>query len=606
MSTVTRTRRSRAPRAARRHATSSAIAAAAPGPGVENAEIARILREVGDLLEVEGANPFRIRAYRNAARTVEAHPERVDALARTAPERLTELPGIGEDLAGKIVEIVGTGRLAALAELERAAPAGIVELMRVPTLGPRRARALAEQLGVRSLAGLRRAAESGKVRDLPGFGTRTEERILHELETRGAEAPRVLRARAAQYGEALLAHVRAIDGVERADLAGSFRRCRETVGDLDILAAAKRGADVGAGFVTYPAVRDVLAQGPTRASVRLRSGIQVDLRVLPPESYGSGLHYLTGSKAHNIAIRRLGQERGLKINEYGVWRGTRRIGGREEREVFEAVGLPWIPPELREDAGEIDAARDGKLPKLVELADIRGDLQMHTTDSDGRDTLEAMVEGAQALGYEYVAITDHTPNVRVAGGLDRAGFRRQMKRIAKLNGALHGIRVLAGAEVDILPDGTLDLDDDTLAALDVVVVSLHARLTLPAPEQTRRVLRALAHPSVDILAHPTGRLIDRRHGADFALDEVLRAAGDQGLLLEVNGQPERLDLNEVMARAAIDHGVKLVVDTDAHAVQELRFMRWGVDQARRGWAERADVANTLPLARFLALLHGKR
>ncbi|HEX5830299.1 MAG TPA: DNA polymerase/3'-5' exonuclease PolX [Gemmatimonadaceae bacterium] len=572
---------------------------------VENAEVARIFREIAELLEIEGANPFRVRAYRGAARTVEELPEPVATLAAD-PARLTELPGIGEDLAGKIVQITRTGTLPMLGELEHEAPRGAAELMRVPGLGPKRAKALCERLGIRSLGGLERAARMGRIRALPGFGEKTERKILDELAARGAEEHRMLRSVAAQYAEALLAYVRALDGVRRAEIAGSYRRCRETVGDLDILVCCAPRTPVVAHFCGHHEVARVLARGPTRASVRLRSGLQVDLRVLAERSFGAGLHYFTGSKAHNIAVRRLGQQRGLKINEYGVFHGERWTGGRDEADVFAAVELPWIPPELREDRGELDAARDGTLPHLVELGDIRGDLQMHTTDSDGRDTLDAMAEAAEALGYEYLAITDHSPSVRIAGGLDRAGFRRQMRRIERLNAKRRSLTILAGAEVDILADGSLDLDDDTLAALDLVVVSLHSRLELPVAEQTRRVLRALEHPSVDILAHPTGRLIGRRRGAALDLDTVCRAAVRHGVMLEVNGQPERLDLDDVAARAAVAHGVRLVIDTDAHATAELRFMRWGVDQARRGWVTAAHVANTLRLAKLRPLLHGAR
>jgi DNA polymerase (family 10) len=571
-----------------------------------NAEVARLFREVADLLEVEGANAFRIRAYQTAARTIEELPESVEALAAEGEARLAELPGIGHDLAGKIVEIVRTGKLGMLAELSHQAPAGATALMRLPGLGPKRARMLCERLGVHTLDQLRAAAQAGKVRALPGFGEKTEHNILLELAAHGTHEQRHLRAVAAQYGEALLAYIRSLAGVERAELAGSFRRCKETVGDLDLLVSCATGPSVTDHFIEYPEVAEALAHGPTKASVRLRSGIQVDLRVLRPMCFGAGLHYFTGSKAHNIAVRRLGQQRGLKINEYGVFRGARRTAGRDEMDVFRAVGLPWIPPELREDRGEIEAARNGRLPQLVELRDIRGDLQSHTTDSDGRDSLEVMAEAAQALGYEYFAITDHTPTVRIAGGLDRAGFRRQMKRIDRLNARLGTLTLLKGAEVDIHADGSLDLGDETLAMLDIVLVSLHSKFDLSRAEQTRRVTRALSHPAVDVFAHPTGRLLGGRRGAQLDLDQVYRVAADHGVMLEVNAQPERLDLDDVACRAAVEHGVRLIIDTDAHAAAELGFMRWGVEQARRGWVEQKDVANARSLAQFCKLLHGQR
>ena len=574
--------------------------------GPANAEIARIFREVADQLELKRANQFRIRAYRNAARTVEESGRSIASLARKTPETLEDLPGIGADLAGKIRQIVRTGTLPMLATLERRAPKGATELMHVPGIGPRKAKVLAQRLHVRSLEGLKRAARAGRLHKVRGFGAKTEQRILAELAAPMLSERRWLRARAAQYGEPLLAYMRGAESITHAEIAGSFRRCRETVGDLDLLAESENGRAAVQYFLSYPEVRGVTAQGTTRAAVQLAGGLNVDLRVLPPESYGAALHYFTGSKAHNIAIRALGRAAGLKISEYGVHRGTKRIGGREEREVFEAVGLPWIPPELREARGEIEAARTGKLPRLVELRHIRGDLQMHTTDSDGRSSLEEMARAAQELGYEYIAVTDHTPTVRIAGGLDRAGFRRQMRRIDTLNAKLHGLTILKGAEVDVHADGSLDLDDGTLAAFDIVVVALHSSLALPSAQQTQRLTRAIRNRGVNILAHPTARLIPRRQAARFDLDEVCRVAASEGVALEINAQPERLDLDDIAARRAVELGASISIDTDAHSVEELRFMRWGVDQARRAWVERRDVINTLPLDKLLTRLQARR
>ena len=573
--------------------------------GTANAEIARIFREVADQLELTRANQFRIRAYRNAARTVEESGRSIASLALSAPKELEELPGVGADLARKIVQIVRTGSLPMLTTLERRAPKGATELLRVPGIGPRKARVLAQRLHVRSLGGLKRAARTGRVHKLRGFGAKTEKRILEELAAPAVTERRWLRARAAQYGDALVAYMRDASGTTRAELAGSFRRCRETVGDLDLLVASEDGPAVVQHFLAYPQVRRVTAHGTTRAAIQLTGGLNVDLRVLPPESYGAALHYFTGSKAHSIAIRALGRAAGLKISEYGVYRGTKRIAGREEREVFEAVGLPWIPPELREARGEIDAARAGTLPKLVELRHIHGDLQVHTTDSDGRNTLEEMAEAAQELGYEYIAVTDHTPTVRIAGGLDRSGFRRQMRRIDSLNARLHGFTILKGAEVDVHADGTLDLNDATLAKFDIVLVSLHSSLALPPARQTQRIIRALRNPHVHLFAHPSARLINKRQPARFDLDEVCRVAASEGVLLEINAQPERLDLDDIGSRRAVELGASLTIDTDAHSVEELRFMRWGVDQARRGWVNRRDVVNTQPLDKLLARLRAR-
>jgi len=589
-----------------------ASAARAPGTEltgetrVENAEVARLFRELADLLEIEEANPFRVRAYRTAARTVENHPEAIADLALHHPGQLTDLPGIGDDLAGKIVEIVRTGGLPALESARRRLPSGLTSLLRLPGLGPRRVHALFRELGVQNAAALRSACRAGRVRELPGFGARLEEQILRELVEHRDEERRFPRPVAAQYADALLEYMRAGKDVKEAEWAGSLRRRKDTVGDLDLLITARRAEPVTQRFLAYPEAEQVLAHGATRAAIRLRSGLHVDLRVLEAGSYGAGLYYFTGSKAHNIAVRRLAQAHGLKLNEYGVWRGDTRIAGRTEREVARALGLPLIPPELREDRGEIDAALGGTLPPLVELGDIRGDLQSHTTASDGRDSLETMARAARDLGYGYLAITDHSPHLKVTHGLDRKGLSRQRTEIEELNRTLHDFVLLAGSEVDILADGSLDLDDDTLWSLDLVVVSFHSSLTLPRREQTRRVLRALSHPAVDILAHPTGRLLGRRAGATFDFDEIARAAADRGIMLEVNAQPDRLDLDDIAVQAAIRHGARIVISTDAHDRHELGFMRWGVDQARRGWATGADVANTRPLPEFRKSLHGAR
>jgi DNA polymerase (family X) len=569
---------------------------------VENAEVARVLREIADLLEVKGENAFRIRAYRNAARVVEELPHAVQDAGTDGYAPLSELSGIGEDLAGKIATIARTGTLPLVRQLRRSAPAGAATLMHVRGIGPRRARALSEKLGVHTVADLSKALRGHKLRTLPGFGARTETALLRELTVHASDEHRTLRATAIQYAEEVTRYLRETKGVEHVELAGSLRRCRETVGDIDVLVASTDPAAVVERFTSYPGTVEVLERGDTLASIRLESRLQLDLRVVEPASFGAALHYFTGSKAHNIAVRRLGQRKGLKLNEYGVYRGTRRIAGRDEREVFAAVELPWIPPELREARGEIEAAQNGTLPHLVTLDDIRGDLQVHTTDSDGRDTLDAMAHAAQALGYEYLAVTDHTPAVRVAGGLDAAGFRRQWKRIERLNARLRGLTILRGVEVDIHADGSLDLDDETLRDFDVVVAAIHAGFDLSRPAQTKRVLRAIAHPAVHIIGHPTARAIGRREPIALDFDAICHAAAEHNVALEVNGQPERLDLDDLMARRAVDLGVPLVIDTDAHSTAELRFMRWGIDQARRGWVTRHDVLNTKPLSQVMRWL----
>ena len=571
---------------------------------ITNAEIARRFLELADLLELEGANPFRVRAYRNGARIVADHPERLDRIARRDPEALKELPGIGDDLAAKIVELALTGRLDLLARLGAAVPPGVAELMRVPGLGPRRARRLHETLSIGSVKQLERALRAGKVRDVPGFGERTEAKLLEAIAARESEGERrMLRPSVVTLAEHMVAALARVPGVEACDVAGSFRRGRDTVGDLDLVAAAPDDAPVIDAFLALPQVAQVVASGGTKATVRMGNGLQVDLRVVSPESYGAALLYFTGSKTHNIALRRRAQLRGLRLNEYGLRRGDAVIAAaRTEEDVYAAFDMPWIPPELREDAGEFDAAERGALPRLVELSDIRGDVQTHTTDSDGRHDLETMASAADALGYEYLAVTDHTPAVRVTGGMDAAGFRKQAKRIDRLNATLKRLRVLKGAEVDIHADGSLDLPDDALAALDVVLVTFHSHFTLPAREQTRRLVRAVSHPRAMIFGHPTGRRIGHRPPAAYDLATVAAACADHGVAMEIDGQPERMDMDELLARQALQAGVKLVISSDAHATGELAFMRWGVTQARRGWAEARDVLNALPLNELLRTL----
>jgi DNA polymerase (family 10) len=570
-----------------------------PGPWgprrtVENIDIARIFEEIADLLEIQSENQFRVRAYRTAARTIGALA--VPAATLASEGRLDELPGIGSDLAGKISTILETGTLPILQELTAKTPESLAQMLKIPGLGPRRAKQIYDTLGITTLDALETAAKTGRLRKLPGIKDTIEHKILQGLADLRGHGGRWRLADADAYVRPLLAYLKANPAVTHLEVAGSYRRRRDTVGDIDILVASSRPGAVVKRFTSYPRVKQVQAEGPTRSAVVLDCGLQVDLRVVPTASFGSALHYFTGSKPHNIAIRALGMKRGLKINEYGVFRGTRRIGGRTEEQVFDAVGLPWIPPEIREARGEIEAAREGRLPRLIELSDIRGDLQVHTNATDGVHELAEMVEAARRRGYEYVAITDHTKAVRVAGGLSGGGFHRQFKAIERLQKKCSGITILKGAEVDILENGELDLDEATLAELDVVIVAVHSKFNLSRAAMTKRIIRALRHPHVQILAHGTGRLIGTREPYQVDFDQILKAAADHGVALEINAQPERLDLDDVQARAAHDAGVHLVIDTDAHRMEELAYMRYGVDQARRGWCEARHVLNTRPLA----------
>ena len=564
------------------------------GHAVENIDIARIFEEIADLLEIQGENQFRIRAYRTAARTIETLA--VPAASLASEGRLDELPGIGSDLAGKISTILETGTLPLLQELTAKTPESLVQMLRIPGLGPKRAKQIYDTLGITTLDALEAAAKTGRLRGLPGIKETIEHKILQGLADLRGHSGRWRLADADAYLQPLLTYLKADPAFARLEVAGSYRRRKDTVGDIDILVASSRPGVAVKRFTSYPRVKQVTAEGPTRSAVVLDCGLQVDLRVIPGVSFGSALHYFTGSKPHNIAIRALGVKRGLKINEYGVFHGTRRIGGRTEEQVFEAVGLPLIPPELREARGEIEAARECRLPRLIELSDIRGDLQVHTNATDGVHELAEMVDAARRRGYEYIAITDHTKAVRVAGGLTRGAFHRQFKAIERLQKRCSGITILKGAEVDILDNGDLDLDDATLAELDVVVVAVHSKFTISRTAMTKRIIRALRHSHVQILAHPTGRLIGKREPYQVDFDQILKAAADHGVALEINAQPERLDLDDAQARAAHDAGVSLVISTDAHRIEELSYMRYGVDRARRGWCEATHVLNTHPLA----------
>jgi DNA polymerase (family 10) len=572
---------------------------------VHNADIARVFDEIADLLEIQEANPFRVRAYRNAARTVENLT--LDLAATVGSGKpLPKLPGIGADLAGKIGEIAATGTCSLLERLRKEMPAGVTELLRVPGLGPKRVKALYQELEVKTLPQLLAAAESGRIRELRGFGEARETQIADAVKRRLSKAQRFKLAAAAQYAQPLAEYLRAARGVDRVEIAGSYRRMRDTVGDLDILVTAKSGEAAMARFTGYAEVAETLAKGETRASVVLRSGIQVDLRVVEPDCFGAALHYFTGSKAHNIAVRRMGQRKGLKISEYGVFRGSRRIAGETEESVYAAVGLPWIPPELREDRGELEAAALGRLPDLVELAELRGDLHAHTKASDGHDTLRDMALAAKGHGLSYLAITDHSPLERVAHGLDAARLAKQIAEIDRLNGELDGITLLKGAEVDILDDGGLDLPDSILARLDVVVAAVHSKFDLPRTKQTARILKALDHPLVNVLAHPSGRLIEEREPYEVDMAKVVRRARERGVILEINSQPSRLDLNDVDCRMAKDEGALVCVASDAHSVHDFDDLRFGIGQARRGWLEAGDVANTRPLKALRTLLARRR
>lgn len=569
---------------------------------MQNVEVARIFEELADLLELEGANPFRVRAYRNASRTVEALSADVAAMVARDPAELLQLEGIGKDLADKIVVIVQTGQLPQLEELKAKIPPGVVQMLRIPGLGPKKVAALFKELGLDTLEALKQAAEQGRIADLKGFGKKTEQSILEGIGLAAEAGQRVFLADAKAEADAIVADLQKLKSIKQATVAGSCRRRKETVGDLDVLVTSSDHNAAMDRLAANPLVVKVLARGDTKQRVRLKSGLELDLRVVPDESFGAASQYFTGSKEHNIVIRRRAQERGLKLNEYGLFRGDELVASRTEEDVYAAVDLPWIPPELRENRGEIELAEKGQLPKLIELDDIRGDLHMHTTATDGMNSIREMAEAAKARGLKYIAITDHSKRVSMANGLDADRLRAHWKAIDKVRGEVSGIEILKGIECDILEDATMDLPDDVLAEADWVLAVLHYGLKQPREQIDKRLLNAIRNPHVDAIGHLTGRLIGQRPGADLTFEDVLKAAADHGTWLEINAHPSRLDLDDLHAAAAKDRGIPIVINTDAHSTSGLDVMQYGIFQARRAGLEANDVANTRKLKDFQKLL----
>ena len=578
----------------------------AHGPGIHNADVAEAFEEMGDLLAIEGENPFRIRAYRRAGQVVRSLPRELAEMAQES--EYDALPGIGADLAAKIAELLATGRLKALEKLRRRVPPGVRELLGLPGLGPARVRALMTGLHVRDREDLKRALAAGALAKLRGFGPALKSRLESALAAGPAarEARRLPLSVAAQYAEPLRRYLGAIRGVTRVQIAGSYRRGRDTVGDLDVLLCAPGGVDPFGPLEHYRDLRELSASGKTKAAGVLRNGLRVDLRVVPKESFGAALQYFTGSKDHGIRLRRRAQERGLKLSEYGLFRGDKRIAGETEEGVYRTLALEFVPPELREDRGEIEAAARHALPVLIERTDLEGDLHVHTDASEGNGTLEEMVAAARARKLSYIAIADHAKHLGIVRGLDADRLARQGEAIDQLNDRVRDITVLKGAEVDVLEDGRLALPDAVLAKLDVVLVAIHGHFGLSEAKQTARVLRALDRPHVSILAHPSGRLLGERPPYPLDFERVLDAARARGCALEVNGQPLRLDLDDVHVKSARDRGALLSIASDAHSTSQLANLEAAVLQARRGWARREDVLNTRPLDELRALLRKPR
>ena len=572
---------------------------------MQNAEIARLLSDVADLLEISAGNPFKVRAYRNAARTVADHPDPIAELVSGGGFDVTDLPGIGDGIAKEITALVATGSLPQRQLLVAKIPPGLLDLLRIPGLGPKRVKLFHERLKVNSMADLKDALEKGKIAKLAGFGPKLLEKIREGISGAGAGTQqRMVLHEAEQYARAIVEYLKAGGGIDAIDVAGSFRRRRETIGDLDIVVSCANAPAVIQRFGKFGDVAQVASQGDTRSTVRLTSGLQVDLRVVEPAAFGAAMQYFTGSQAHNIELRKIAQAKRLKLNEYGLYRGSKAIAGRTETDVYSALGLDWIPPELREGRNEIALAKEHALPTLVTLEEIRGDLQMHTDASDGKATLGEMVEAARALGYAYIAITDHSPRMSMAGQ-SPAELRGQWKEIDRLNTRLRGIRVLKSVEMDILESGKLDLPDDVLAEADYVVATIHYGLKQSERQLTDRLLRAIENRWVDAIGHPTGRIVPVRPSYPLDFDVVAKAAANAKCLLEVNGS-ERMDLPDTLAAAAKAHGVRFVLSTDAHNQRELGFMRFAVAVARRAGLTAADILNTQPTADFLKGLRRSR
>ncbi len=582
---------------------------------MENLDVARTLTTLADLLEIQGASPFRIRAYRNAVATINNLTRTLESMVE-AGEDLTELPGVGKSVAKHVTELLKTGRITRLEEVSAEYPITLVELVRLDGVGPKKAKKLFDELGVKSVDELEAALDAGTVQQLGGFGAKSADKVRNSIDDYRKHTGRFQVHEAEKLIAGLLEYVRATPGVAEAVVAGSLRRRKETIGDVDILARFEgNGAEVISRFVSYSGVARVLGAGETKGSVLLHSGLQVDLRVIPGRSFGAALQYFTGSKEHNVSVRTRAVRQGLRVNEWGVFRvpenseadeigkeDGQRLAGDTEAEVYEALGMAWVPPELRENRGEVEAAIEGTLPELVTLDQIRGDLQMHSTWSDGAASLEEMAQACKALGYEYIAVTDHSQAMAMVQGLTPERARKQWAEIDEVRERVDGIEIFKSVEIDILKDGSLDMPDDVLDELDVVVISIHSFMDMDRSTMTDRVLKAMAHPTVDILAHPTGRRINRREPFEMDIEAVLEAAADLGVAVELNANPNRLDLKDTHVYRAKELGVPVVISTDAHVPLGLADMRFGIDQARRGWLSAKDVLNTRTLPEFRSWL----
>jgi len=568
---------------------------------MDNIEIAKLFNEVADILEIKNADRFRVGAYRRAAQVIASLPQDIKEIYQAG--QLESIPSVGAKLAKHISDLLTKGKSAELERIKKSMPPALLQLLKINNLGPKKVKFLAKKFKVKSLAGLKKLLASHKLSSAKGWGAKSEQNIREGIELYKKFSERFPIGQVDGLVHNILTELKKYSEIDRAEICGSFRRSRETVGDLDFLVTAKSPAKAIKFFCTLPEVAKVLSQGPTKANVLLKRGLEADLRVVKPESFGAAMHYFTGSKAHNIATRKMGITRGLKINEYGVYKKIKnqfkKIGGREEMDIFRAIDLPWIPPEIRENLGEIEAAANNTLPNLITQQDIRGDLHIHSTWSDGQESILTMAQAARKMGYEYLAITDHTATVGITHGLNAQAILRQLKEIEKIRQRVKGIIILSGSEVDIRKDGSLDLPNNILSKLDVVIASIHTSFKMSKTEMTKRLLRAIKNPQVDIIGHPSAREINHREPIEADWEVIMKAAQKSKTALEINSFWNRLDLNDVQARMAKNLGVKLVISTDAHNVSELSNMKFGIATARRGWLEAKDVLNTLPLNKFL-------
>ncbi|NOX97734.1 MAG: DNA polymerase/3'-5' exonuclease PolX [Nitrospirae bacterium] len=571
---------------------------------MRNSEIAQIFQDIADILEIKGENPFRVRAYHKIVRILETLPEEIEKVCQRG--ELRNIPGVGEGLAKKIEELLATGKLAYYEDLKKQVPSGLVELLAIPEIGPKTVSLLYKELGINNVRELEKAVKEHRLKDLPGMGPKTEENIRRGIELLKKKQGRMLLGRAYPLAQSIIERLGGLPEVDRISLAGSLRRMRETIGDIDILVASRKPRRVMQVFTELPGVTEILSIGETKSSIIMEENLQVDVRVVEPDSFGAALQYFTGSKPHNIKLREIANKRGLKINEYGVFeiKSGEKISGQTEEEVYATLDLSYIPPELREERGEIEAAQEGKLPHLVELRDIQGDLHVHSRWSDGSDSIRELAEAAGKRGYRYMAVCDHSQSLKVAGGLSVDERWKQIEEIRKINKELKNFRVLAGAEVDIHSDGSLDYEDELLKELDIVIAAIHSGFKQNREIMTGRVVRAMENRFVHIIAHPTGRLLHEREPYQVDVETLVREARRTGTFLELNAFPERLDLNDIHCRQAKEAGVMVALGTDAHHQGQMEMMPYGVATARRGWLEKKDILNTLSLKDLLKRLKG--